>query len=85
MRKKKEDQLDYAALVATFLESYFDIPSEMFDRNRHLKAYDVQDMIRTLFREEIFESVSDMKLEAIRDYGIVLSDWMFYSVDTERK
>lgn len=42
-----------------------------------MKNEAVKEAVRLLIEENVFSSVKDMRLQALKDYNIFLPDWVF--------
>ena len=53
--------------------------------NGMMKNETVKEAVELLIEKNVFSSVKDMRLQALKDYNIILPDWVFEWVKENKK
>lgn len=75
----------YNRKIQNFLEEYVNCGSDNFYVNGMMKREAVEKAVRLLIKENVFSSVKDMRLQALKDYNIFLPAWVFELVKENKK
>ena len=67
----------YNRKIQNFLEEYINCDTDAVYVNGMMKKEAVKDAVRLLIEENVFSSVKDMRLQALKDYNIFLPAWVF--------
>lgn len=67
----------YNRKIQNFLEEYVNCGSDNFHVNGMMKKETVKEAVRLLIEKKFFSSVKDMRLQALKDYSILLPAWVF--------
>lgn len=67
----------YNRKIQNFLEEYINCNPDAVYVNGMMKNEAVKEAVRLLIEENVFSSVKDMRLQALKDYNIFLPDWIF--------
>lgn len=67
----------YNRKIQNFLEEYCNFSPDNFYVNGMMKKEAVKEAVRLLIEENVFSSVKDMRLQALKDYNIFLPAWVF--------
>ena len=63
--------------IQNFFADYIVCNSVAIGENRMLRDEAVKEAAKILIQKNIFSSVKDMRLQALKDYNIFLPDWVF--------
>lgn len=72
---------DYYKKVDSFLQEYLIIDEKAYDFNGRLRDSVIRESMALLLNNGVFSSVSELRMEALETYNIVLQYWMFDSVN----
>lgn len=75
----------YNKKIQNFLEKYVNCGPDNFHVNGMMKKGTVKEAVRLLIEENVFSSVKDMRLQALKDYNIFLPTWVFERIKGEKK
>lgn len=75
----------YNRKIQNFLKEYVDFGSNNFYVSGMMKNETVKKAVRLLIKENVFLSVKDMRLQALKDYNIFLPAWVFELVKENKK
>lgn len=75
----------YNRKIQNFLKEYVDCGPDNFYVNGMMKKEAVKKAVRLLIKENVFSSVKDMRLQALKDYNIFLPEWVFELVKENKK
>lgn len=75
----------YNRKIQNFLKEYVNFGSDNFYVNGMMKKEAVEKAVRLLIKENVFSSVNDMRLQALKDYNIFLPAWVFELVKENKK
>ena len=75
----------YNKKIQNFLEKYVNCGPDNFYVNGMMKKGTVKVAVRLLIEENVFSSVKDMRLQALKDYNIFLPTWVFERIKGEKK
>lgn len=67
----------YNRKIQNFLEEYINCDTDAVYVNGIMKKEAVKEAVRLLIEENVFSSVKDMRLQALKDYNIFLPAWVF--------
>lgn len=67
----------YNRKIQNFLEEYINCDTDAVYVNGMMKKEAVKEAVRLLIEENVFSSVKDMRLQALKDYNIFLPAWVF--------
>lgn len=67
----------YNRKIQNFLEEYINCDTDAVYVNGVMKKEAVKEAVRLLIEENVFSSVKDMRLQALKDYNIFLPAWVF--------
>lgn len=67
----------YNRKIQDFLKEYINCNPDTVYVNGMMKNEAVKEAVRLLIEENVFSSVKDMRLQALKDYNIFLPDWVF--------
>lgn len=67
----------YNIKIQNFLEEYINCDTDAIYVNGMMKKEAVKEAVRLLIEENVFSSVKDMRLQALKDYNIFLPAWVF--------
>lgn len=67
----------YNRKIQNFLEEYINCDTDAVYVNGMMKKEVVKEAVRLLIEENVFSSVKDMRLQALKDYNIFLPAWVF--------
>ena len=73
----------YNRKIQNFLEEYINCDTDAVYVNGMMKKEAVKEAVRLLFEENVFSSVKDIRLQALKDYNIFLPAWVFEWVQGE--
>lgn len=73
----------YNRKIQNFLEEYVNCSSKAVYVNGMMKKETVKEAVKLLIEENVFLSVKDMRLQALKDYNIFLPAWVFELVKGE--
>ena len=74
----------YNRKIQNFLEEYVNYTSTIFS-NGMMKKETVKEAVKLLIEENVFLSVKDMRLQALKDYNIFLPAWVFEFVKENKE
>ena len=75
----------YNRKIQNFLEEYVNCGPDNFYVHGMMKKESVKEAIRLLIEKNVFSSVKDMRLQALKDYSILLPVWVFECVKEEKE
>lgn len=75
----------YNRKIQNFLEEYINCDTDAVYVNGVMKKEAVKEAVRLLIEENVFSSVKDMRLQALKDYNIFLPAWVFEWVKDNKK
>nr|DAE34491.1 MAG TPA: arginine repressor [Caudoviricetes sp.] len=75
----------YNRKIQNFLKEYVNCGADNFYVNGMMKKEAVKKAVRLLIEENVFSSVKDMKLQALKDYNIFLPAWVFELVKENKE
>lgn len=67
----------YNEKIQNFFGEYIIVNPVAVDKNGMMKKEAVKEAVRLLIEENVFSSVKDMRLQALKDYNIFLPAWVF--------
>lgn len=67
----------YNRKIQNFLEEYINCDTDAVYVNGMMKKEAVKEAVRLLIEENVFSTVKDMRLQALKDYNIFLPAWVF--------
>lgn len=67
----------YNRKIQNFLEEYINCDTDAVYVNGMMKKEAVKEAVKLLIEENVFLSVKDMRLQALKDYNIFLPAWVF--------
>lgn len=67
----------YNRKIQNFLEEYINCDTDAVYVNGMMKKEAVKEAVRLLIEENVFSSVKDMRLQALKDYNTFLPAWVF--------
>lgn len=71
------DDRSFLTSVTAFFMTYLNIPEHLFKSGGVLTKEGYQTCANKLIDGEVFEDKCDMRLQAIKDFNIILPDWIF--------
>lgn len=75
----------YNRKIQNFLEEYINCDTDAVYVNGVMKKEAVKEAVRLLIEENVFSSVKDMRLQALKDYSILLPARMFEYVKEKKE
>lgn len=75
----------YNRKIQNFLEEYVNCGPDNFHVNGIMKKETVKEAVRLLIEKKFFSSVKDMRLQALKDYSILLPAWVFECVKEKKE
>lgn len=75
----------YNRKIQNFLEKYIKRRPTAIYANGMMRKEAVKEAVELLIKENVFSSVKDMRLQALKDYNICLPAWMFEWVKENKK
>lgn len=66
----------YREQLTAFFLQYVNANTKAFE-NGLLNDSAIKESAELLLKEKVFISIKDMKKEALKDYNIILADWIF--------
>ena len=75
----------YNRKIQNFLEEYVNCGPVNFHVNGMMKKETVKEAVRLLIEKKFFSSVKDMRLQALKDYSILLPAWVFECVKKKKE
>lgn len=67
----------YNRKIQNFFCEYINCDTDAVYVNGMMKKEAVKEAVRLLIEENVFSSVKDMRLQALKDYNIFLPAWVF--------
>lgn len=76
------DTQSFYAKVSRFLESYITIPKDSYyyEQNGNLTGQGIKTCIKFLISKGVFANANDMKIQAFKEFSIILPEWFFEDV-----
>lgn len=76
----------YNKKMQNFFSEYIIVKNPVaVDENGMMKKETVKEAVGLLIEKNVFSSVKDMRLQALKDYNIILPDWVFELVKENKE